>query len=63
MNQLIGYASVSSLSQNLDSQIDHLKSIGCELIFEDKISGSSKEREGWNELIRYIRKGDTLVIT
>ena len=63
MNQLIGYARVSSLSQNLDSQIDHLKSVGCELIFEDKICGSSKEREGWNELIRYIRKGDTLVIT
>lgn len=63
MNQLIGYARVSSLSQNLDSQIDYLKSVGCELIFEDKISGSSKEREGWNELIRYIRKSDTLVIT
>ena len=55
MNQLIGYARVSSLSQNLDSQIDNLKSVGCELIFEDKISGSSKEREGWNELIRYTQ--------
>ena len=63
MTQLIGYARISSSSQNLDSQIDHLKQLGCELIFEDKISGTSKEREGWNELMRYIRKGDMLVIT
>ena len=50
MTQLIGYARVSSLSQNLDAQIDNLKESGCEKIFTDKISGTEKEREGWNEL-------------
>jgi DNA invertase Pin-like site-specific DNA recombinase len=63
MTQLIGYARVSSSSQNLDAQIDNLKQVGCELIFEDKVSGISKDRKGWDELMRYIRKGDMLVIT
>lgn len=63
MNQLVGYARVSSSSQNLDAQIDNLKKAGCERIFTDKISGTEKEREGWKELITYIRTGDMLVIT
>lgn len=63
MNQLVGYARVSSLSQNLDAQIDNLKKAGCERIFTDKISGTEKEREGWKDLITYIRTGDMLVIT
>lgn len=63
MTQIIGYARVSSLSQNLDAQIDSLKKVGAERIFTDKISGTTKEREGWDELISYIRTGDMLVIT
>lgn len=63
MTQLIGYARVSSPSQNLDAQIDNLKKVGCEKIFADKISGTKKERGGWSELMGYIRKGDILVIT
>ena len=63
MTQLIGYARVSSISQNLDAQIDILKQVGYERIFTDKISGTSKERDGWDELMGYIRTGDMLVIT
>jgi DNA invertase Pin-like site-specific DNA recombinase len=55
MTHLIGYARVSSLSQNLDAQIDSLKQEGCERVFTDKISGTTKERPGWNELMNYIR--------
>lgn len=63
MTQLIGYARVSSSSQNLDAQIDSLKHAGCEKVFTDKISGTAKERNGWTELMNYIRNGDMLVIS
>lgn len=63
MTQLIGYARVSSSSQNLNAQIDNLKKVGCEKIFTDKVSGTKKERVGWNELMGYIRSGDMLVVT
>jgi DNA invertase Pin-like site-specific DNA recombinase len=63
MTHLIGYARVSSISQNLDAQIDSLKQAGCERVFTDKISGTTKERPGWNDLMDYIRNGDMLVIS
>jgi DNA invertase Pin-like site-specific DNA recombinase len=63
MTQLIGYARVSSSSQNLDAQIDSLKHVGCEKVFTDKVSGTTKERTGWTELMNYIRSGDMLVIS
>lgn len=60
---MIGYARVSSASQNLDAQIDNLKGAGCIKIFTDTISGTKTQRKGWDELMAYIRKGDVLVIT
>ncbi len=62
MTQLIGYARVSSVSQNLDAQLDQLKQAGCEKIFTDKINGTKKDRPGWQEMMNYIRTGDMLVI-
>lgn len=59
----IGYARVSSLGQNLDSQMDALKQAGCLKIFTDKLTGSRMERPGWAELLEYIRPGDILVVT
>jgi DNA invertase Pin-like site-specific DNA recombinase len=59
----IGYARVSSIGQNLDSQMDALKQAGCIKIFTDKLTGSRMERPGWAELLEYIRPGDILVVT
>ncbi|MDA0967552.1 MAG: recombinase family protein [Proteobacteria bacterium] len=59
----IGYARVSSISQNLDSQIDMLEKAGCTKIFTDIISGTSSEKSGWNELMNYLRPKDVLVVT
>ena len=61
--QRIGYARVSSLSQNLDSQTDVLRNSGCCKIFEDKISGVTDSRPGWNSMLEYFREGDILVVT
>jgi len=59
---LIGYARVSTLEQNLNLQLDALKSIGCEKLYEDKISSSKLNRPGLNKALEDLRKGDTLVV-
>ncbi len=50
---LIGYARVSTTEgkQLLDRQIDALKEIGCERIFDDKASGSNSQRKGLDECL------------
>jgi DNA invertase Pin-like site-specific DNA recombinase len=45
---LIGYVRVSTNEQNTALQRDALQRSGCELIFEDKISGKSTNRPGLN---------------
>ena len=59
----IGYSRVSSIGQNLDSQIDALQKAGCGKIFSDKMTGSHMERPGWDRLLEYARQGDTLVVS
>ena len=54
----IGYARVSTYEgkQLLDRQVDALKEIGCERIFEDKASGSNSQRKGLDDCLNYLRK-------
>ena len=59
----VGYARVSSIGQNLDSQIDALKKMGCGRVFTDKMTGSRMKRPGWDELMKYVRPNDTIIIT
>ncbi|WP_373543913.1 recombinase family protein [Chamaesiphon sp.] len=59
---LIGYARVSTEDQNLDLQIDALLKIGCEKIFDDRMSGAKAERPGLTKALEMCRKGDTLVV-
>ncbi|NQT62619.1 MAG: recombinase family protein [Candidatus Marinimicrobia bacterium] len=58
----IGYARVSTQDQNLDLQNDALKSAGCDKIYTDKMSGAKTDRPGLEEILGFIRKGDTLVV-
>ena len=60
----VGLARVSSIGQNLDSQIIALKEYGCEKIFEEKKSGTKREgREGLKECLDFVRDGDEFVVT
>lgn len=60
----IGYARVSSLTQNEGAQVDLLKRHGAEELFIEKASGTSREgREKLKEAIRFARKGDVLMVT
>ena len=58
----IGYARVSTQDQNLDLQNDALKAAGCEKIYTDKLSGAKTDRPGLEEILGFIRRGDTLVV-
>jgi len=59
----IGYARVSTRSQNDDSQVDDLTAYGCEKIFTDITSGKHAARPELDKALAYLREGDVLVIT
>jgi len=60
----VGYARVSTVDQSLDIQIETLKQAGCKVIFSEQVSGTSKKsRKKLKECMRYLRSGDTLIIT
>ena len=59
---LVGYARVSTQDQDPALQLDALKTAGCERIFTEKASGAQRERPELQAALRYMRKGDTLVV-
>jgi DNA invertase Pin-like site-specific DNA recombinase len=59
---LIGYARVSTHEQPLNLQQDALTKAGCNKIFTDTASGAKTERKGLEEVLTYVRRGDTLVV-
>lgn len=58
------YVRVSSKEQNLDRQLEALKQYVTEerYIYSDKASGKDMEREGFQNMLKAIRSGDTLFI-
>ncbi|MGX0978500.1 DNA invertase Pin-like site-specific DNA recombinase [Roseovarius sp. MBR-51] len=59
----IGYARVSTKDQELEIQRSRLKAAGCEILFEEKISGAAKKRPQLEKLLSQLRKDDVLVVT
>ncbi|EAD2312703.1 recombinase family protein, partial [Listeria monocytogenes] len=47
----IGYVRVSSTSQNPSSQFRQLNEIGMDIIYEEKISGATKDREQLQKML------------
>ncbi|WP_396954552.1 recombinase family protein [Neobacillus sp.] len=62
MGELIGYARVSSLGQDLELQVEKLKEYGCEKIYKEKESGAKSDRKELGKALDYIRGGDKLVV-
>lgn len=58
----IGYARVSTIDQNLDSQISALKNAGCDEIQIEKASGGKRCRPILNEVLEKLQEGDTLAV-
>ncbi|MBV9161109.1 MAG: recombinase family protein [Pseudonocardiales bacterium] len=60
--QRVGYARISSASQNLDGQTDALRVAGCEKIFADTASEKPAERPELSLCLGSLRAGDTLMV-
>lgn len=58
-----GYARVSTVAQELKVQKQSLELEKCDIIREEKFTGMKTDRPVFNELLREIQEGDTLVVT
>ena len=58
----IGYARVSTQDQDLSLQLDALNDAGCKKIYQEKITGSTKERPQLIEMLEQIREEDVVII-
>ncbi|WP_242122281.1 recombinase family protein [Sphingomonas lacusdianchii] len=60
---LIGYARVSTDDQDLRLQRAALKQAGCTRTFEERISGTKRDRSELSKMIEQLRHNDTVVVT
>lgn len=59
---LIGYARVSTQDQDARAQVEALEKAGCELIFQEKISGGRWDRPELHRMLKQLRKGDVVIV-
>lgn len=61
---IVGYARISSSSQNLDLQLEQLADAGCDKVFSEKVTGATRnDRQALAACLDWVREGDTLVVT
>ena len=61
---IIGYARVSTESQDLAAQLDALDKAGCEKVYAGKQSGKSDDNAAkLDEMVEYVRTGDVVLVT
>lgn len=58
-----GYGRVSTTGQDLTAQIEALKAEGCEVIYKEKHTGTTKHRPEFEALLNVVKAGDTIVVT
>ena len=61
-NYIFGYARVSTEQQNLDRQLDALRKYGCDVIYNEKMTGTKRDRPELERLLDRMTEGDTVVI-
>jgi DNA invertase Pin-like site-specific DNA recombinase len=60
---IIGYARVSTDSQDFDAQLAALKAAGAEKVYSEKVSGIVTERKALAKAISALGPGDLLLVT
>ncbi len=59
---LYGYARVSTQEQETHAQIDALRKVGVDFVFEEKRSGGDRRRPVLAGLLDQLQAGDTLIV-
>src|SRR3954470_16316036 len=60
---LIGYARVSTEDQDLTLQRSPLKEVGCERIYDEKVTGARRTRPQLARMLDQLRAGDVVVVS
>lgn len=63
MGSVVAYARVSTGQQDYQTQVDRLTAAGATKVFTEKRSGLDGSRPVLAECLRYVRDGDTLIVT
>ena len=61
-NFVFGYARVSTEQQNLDRQIDMLQKYGVDYLYNEKMTGTKRNRPELEKLLERLTEGDTVVV-
>lgn len=61
-NFIFGYARVSTEQQNLDRQLDMLQKYGVDFIYNEKMTGTKRNRPELEKLLERLTEGDTIVV-
>ena len=58
----VGYVRVSTTEQNPARQEELMKTFGVEKVFSEKLSGKDTNRPQFQEMLSFLREGDTLYV-
>jgi DNA invertase Pin-like site-specific DNA recombinase len=62
VSMIYGYARVSTVTQDLASQLAQLKAAGCEKVFREKITGTIADRPQLRKRMAALAPGDIVII-
>lgn len=58
----VGYVRVSTEEQNIARQEALMQQLGVEKMFVDKMSGKDRNRPALEEMMKFVREGDTIIV-
>ena len=58
----VGYIRTSTAEQNTARQEVLMKDLGVEKVFVDQLSGKNKERPRLQDMLNFVRQGDTVIV-